>query len=193
LLDVAVVVLRVLVEDEAADVVHGELAAGPDLGDVEGVEAEFVWVCFFGLHDLDFGGPFDFLAGFDGFPELLLGVVGVLAGDADGFGLGELFLAVLGDEVVFDPDELAVLVYPFEGVAAVAVLVDPAVGCAVVGEEHQTSVVAFGCQAEKVESRIVVEEEVLGVAGLGANDVRTLDWVAAEEDLKTTSLAINAR
>ena len=111
---------------------HGELGAGPNFGHIEGVEAKFVRVCFLGFHDLDFGGPFDFLAGFDGFPELLFGVVWVLAGDADGFGLGQLLLAVLGDEVVFDPDEFAVLVDPFEGVAAVAVLVDPAVGGAVV-------------------------------------------------------------
>jgi hypothetical protein len=53
-------------------------------------------------------------------------------------------------------------------------------------------VVAFGCQAEKVKGGVVVEEEVLGVAGLGANDVRTLDWVAAEEDLKTSLLAFDA-
>ena len=42
--------------------------------------------------------------------------------------------------------------------------------------------VTFRRQSEQVEGRVVVEEEVLRVAGLGANNVRALNWVAAEED-----------
>jgi hypothetical protein len=95
--------------------------------------------------------------------------------------------------VVFDPDEFAVLVDPLEGVAAVSVLVDPAIGCTVVRKEHQSGVVTLGCQTKKVKGRIVVEEEVLWVACLRANDVRTLDWVAAEEDLEISSLAVSLR
>lgn len=40
LLDVSVVVLGVLVDDEATDFLHGETGARPDLRDVEGVEAK---------------------------------------------------------------------------------------------------------------------------------------------------------
>ena len=79
LLDVAVVVFRVLVEDEVAEFVHGELGPWPNFGYVEGVETEFIGVGFFGLHDLDVGFPSDFFASLDGFPELLLGVIWVLA------------------------------------------------------------------------------------------------------------------
>lgn len=152
LLDVAVVVFWVLVQDEFAEVVHGELAAGPDLGHVEGVEAEFLRVCVFGLHDLDFGGPLELLAFFDAVPELALAVVWVLARDLDGFWLAELLLPSVGDEVVLDVDEFACrcvsicectgemsvlplltfLVDPLECVAAVAVLIDPSIGCTMV-------------------------------------------------------------
>lgn len=109
LLDVAVVVLRVLVQDQTTNLVHGEIATGPDLGDIEGIEAELQWVSLLRLHDLHLGCPFNLLSVLDGLPQLLLGVVGVLAGDTDGFGLGELLLAVLCEEVVFDVDEVASL------------------------------------------------------------------------------------
>jgi hypothetical protein len=52
----------------------------------------------------------------------LLGVIRVLTRDTDGLGLGELLLTVLGEEVVLDVDELALLVDPFEGVATVTVV-----------------------------------------------------------------------
>jgi hypothetical protein len=79
LLDVAVVVLWVLVQDQTTDLVHREVAARPDLGHVEGVETELERVSLFGLHDLYLGCPLDLLSVLNGLPELLLGVVGVLA------------------------------------------------------------------------------------------------------------------
>ena len=51
---------------------------------------------------------------------------------------------------------LTLLVHPLEGVAAVAVLVDPPIRCAVVGEEHQTCVIALGRATEEVEGGVVV-------------------------------------
>lgn len=79
LLDVPVIILWVLVEDEVSELVHGKLVPGPDFGYIKGIEAELVCIGFFGLHDLDVGFPGDFFAFLDGFPELLLGVVWVLA------------------------------------------------------------------------------------------------------------------
>jgi len=79
-------------------------------------------------------------------------------------------------------ESLAYLVHPLESVAAVSVLVDPAIRGTVVGEEHQTSVVTLRSIAQQIEGSIVVEQEVLGVASLRANDIRTLDRVTAEED-----------
>lgn len=97
--DVAVVVLGVLVEDEAPDIMHGEIAAWPHFGHVERVETEFQRIGLFGLHDLHLGRPLNLLPVFDGFPQLLLGVIGVLARDADGFWLRKLLLTMLCDEV----------------------------------------------------------------------------------------------
>ena len=93
---------------------------------------------------------------FDGFPEVAFGVVGVDAAHFDGFFVGELFGAVLSAEVVFDVDELAVFVDPFEGVAAEAVVEAPADGGAVVAEEHEAGVVAFGGVGEQVEEGVLV-------------------------------------
>jgi hypothetical protein len=52
----------------------------------------------------------------------------------------------------------------------------------VVAEEHQTSVVALRCVCEEVEQRIVVGKEVLGVARLRADNVRSLNRITAKED-----------
>lgn len=88
---------------------HGEVATRPDLGNVEGVETELLWVGFLRLHDLHLGCPLNLLSVFDSLPQLLLGIVGILAGNANRLGLSQLLLAMLGDEVVLDVDEFAVL------------------------------------------------------------------------------------
>ena len=67
-------------------------------------------------------------------------------------------------------------------------LVDPAIRSTVVGEEHQTSVVALRSVAQKIEGSIVVEQEVLGVASLRTDDIRSLEWVTAEEDREVLKL-----
>jgi hypothetical protein len=79
LLDIAVVVLRVLVQDQTTDLVHGKVATRPNLGYVEGVEAELERVGLFGLHDLHLSCPLNLLSVLNCLPQLLLGVVWVLA------------------------------------------------------------------------------------------------------------------
>lgn len=103
------VVLWVLIQNQAANVVHWEVATRPDFGDIEGVETQLLWVGLFGLHDLHLGCPLDLLSILDGLPQLLLRIVGILARDADGLGLSQLLLAMLCDEVVLDVDEFAIL------------------------------------------------------------------------------------
>jgi len=182
LFDIAVVVLRVLVEHQAAELVHGELITRPDLRNIEGIEAELCRVGVFGLHDLYLSGPFLLFTTLHGLPQLLLGVVRVLTRDADGFRLSELLLAVLGNEVVLDVDKFALLVDPLECVATIAVVVGPSLRCTVVTEEHDTGMNRFGGVAEQIECGIVVEQEVTGVACLGTDNIGSLDRVAAEED-----------
>lgn len=181
LFDVAVEVLRVLVEHQAAEFLHGELLARPDLCHVEGIEAELVWVGILGLHHLDVRSPYNLLSVFNDFVKIALRVVRILAAHLRCLLLGELLLAVLGDEVILDVDKLSFLVDPLEGVATVAVIEAPSLGCAMIAEEHETSVIALGSVSEQVEDAIIVEEEVLGVSMLRTNDVWALDGVTAEE------------
>ncbi len=68
--------------------------------------------------------------------------------------------------------------------AAIAMLVDPPIGSTMIGEEHQTRMITLWCATKQVERGIVVEQEVLRVSCLRANDIRSLNWVAAEEDGK---------
>lgn len=89
---------------------------------------------------------------------------------------------MLGNEVVLDVDKLSVGVYPFKGVAAIAVVEAPAVGGAMVAEEHEACMIGFGCVGEEVEESVMVQEEVGWVAILRADDVWSLDRITAEED-----------
>ena len=66
--------------------------------------------------------------------------------------------------------------------ATISVLVDPAIRSAVVREEHETSVVTLRGVTQQIEGSIVVEQEVLGVASLRADDIRSLNRITAEED-----------
>lgn len=68
LLDITVIVFWVLVQDQAANVMHWELATRPNLGNIERIEAQLLWVCFLGLHDLDLGRPLDLLSALDSVP-----------------------------------------------------------------------------------------------------------------------------
>lgn len=203
LLDVAMEVLWVLVQDQAAELVHlyrlsaigpytllletcayWKLRTGPDFRDIERVKAQLFWVRLIGLHDLHLGRPLNLFSTLNGLPQLLLGIVWVLARNLDCFWLSELLLAVFGHEMVLDVHKFALPVDPLESVTAVAVFVDPAVGRPVVGEEHETCVVTLRSTTQKVECRIIIEQEVLRVSRLGTNDIRTLDGVPAEEDRK---------
>lgn len=131
LLDISVEILGILVQDHAAEVMHlilsvhqlhlfrrfflgayGELISGPDFGNIERVKAEYIDVCVRWLHDLDLCVPYNLFSILDGFPEFLLRIIGILARDPDRFWTGELLLSVFGNEMVFDINELALLVDP---------------------------------------------------------------------------------
>lgn len=64
-----------LVEHKAAEFVHGEPVARPDLRDAKRVKSKNVRISLFRLHDLDFGSPLDLLTILDGVPKVTLRVV----------------------------------------------------------------------------------------------------------------------
>lgn len=170
LLNIAVVILGVLVQGQFPKIVHGKLVAWPDFGDVEGVETQLFEIGFLRLHDLHFGGPGWVLTVFDGIPKIALGVVGVGAAELGRFGSGELFLAMIGYEVVFDVHlhgqcgagndeyenqrltyEFALLVDPLERMAAVAMLVAPSLRSAMVAEKHEPCMVGLRRTSQKIK------------------------------------------
>ncbi len=185
-------VLRVLVQDQAAEFLHPELVARPNFGYVKRVEAELLGIGVFGLHHLEFGGPCDFLTALDGLVQVTLGVVGVLAAHLCRLLLSELLLAVVCDEVVLDIDKLSFRVHPLESVAAVAVVEAPSAGSAVIAKEHEASVVALRRAGEEIEDAIIVNEEVLGVSVLRTDDIRALNRVATEVDGLRRSAQVDA-
>lgn len=125
------VILRVLVENKTAELLHlwiqsalspekwekgsphyREVLPGPDFGHVEGVKAQLVWIGIFGVHDLHVGFPHDLLSILNSVPELALRVVWIFTRDSDCFWLSELLLAVLSQKVVLDVDKFPLLVDP---------------------------------------------------------------------------------
>jgi hypothetical protein len=156
LLDIAVVVLGVLVQDNLSELLERELLARPDLGYIEGVKSKLSWVSLFGLHRLNVCGPLRVLLCLNLLVKLPLGVVWVLATKTVCLLARELLLTVLGKEGVLDVHKLSSSVDPLEGVATVSVLLGETIWSAVVTEEHHTSMIAFWCVGEEVESGVVV-------------------------------------
>jgi hypothetical protein len=187
LLDVAVEVLRVLVKHKTTEFMHGELVTGPDLGHVEGVESELLRVSLLGLHYLNLGSPFHLLPTLNGFPQITLRIVGVNTAYSCSFDAVKLLLSVLGNKMVLDIDEFALLVDPPESMAAVAVVESPADGCAVIAEKHQAGMVSLRRVSQEVEESILVQQEVLWGSVLGADNIWSLDGIPAEENRKVQS------
>jgi hypothetical protein len=84
--------------------------------------------------------------------------------------------------VVLDIDKFAFRVDPLKGVTSVTVVVLPADRGAMVAEEHYSGMVALGGVGQQIESRVIVEQEVVRSAVLRADDIWTLDGVTAEEN-----------
>jgi hypothetical protein len=186
-------VLGVFVQDKTTKFLHRKLRPRPDLGNIEGVEAEFVRISIFGLHNLDLSCPLDLLSSLNCFPEVALGVVRILTTHLCSLFLCKLLLTVLRNEMVLDVDKFALSIDPLEGVASVAVVKPPSLGSAMITEEHQTSMVSLRSAAKQIKDAIVIEQEVLGIAVLGSNDIWALDRVSAEEDglVKSTDVLLN--
>jgi len=130
LFNISVEVLGVLVQHHAAEVMHleasvnqldliegftcayRELTSGPDFRNIERVKAKDFNVCVCWVHDLNLCVPNNLLSILDSLPEFLFRIIGVDARHLDRLGSGVLLLSVLGDEMIFDVNELALLVDP---------------------------------------------------------------------------------
>ena len=180
LFDLGVEIGRIAVEGEAADFVQGIVGVRPDLGEVEGIEA-----VGFGVlegHDLDLEGPAGIIPIFNGIEEVAAMEVGVFAGDAVGLGLGKIVNALVGLEVVFDPEALALGVDPHEGMAGVAVHVAVAFWDAAIAHEDGDLVGGFGGQGPEVPLHVVVAQAAVGAAFLGMDEVLEFHGIPDEEN-----------
>jgi hypothetical protein len=114
----------------------------PDLGEVERVEA--IVIRILERHDLHLQRPAREVAPLDRVVEIALVVVAVLARDAVGFGLGEALDALVGLEVVLDPEAFSGRVHPHVGVRRVAVHVAPGLRDAAVAHQVRHLVSRLG-------------------------------------------------
>ncbi len=144
----------------------------PHLGEVERIEA--VGLGVLERHDLHLQRPAREVAALDRLEQVAAVVVGVLAGDAIGLGLGEELDALVGLEVVLHPEALARGVDPHVGVAGVAVHVPPGRGDAAVAHQPRHLVRGLGRQRPEVPLHVVVAQAVVGAALLRADEVLEL-------------------
>jgi hypothetical protein len=80
--------------------------------------------------------------------------------------LGELFLAMFRKEVILDVHEFPFFVDPFEGVAAITVIVAPPIRSAMVAEKHHTGMIGLRGQREKVKQGVIVKKKISGIPRL---------------------------
>ncbi|CAM5694861.1 hypothetical protein STENM36S_06811 [Streptomyces tendae] len=179
LLDLGEDVLRVAVELQLPEPDDRVVRVRPHLGQVERVEA--VRRRLGHGHDLHADGPGREVAALDGLTQVALVRVGVLTGELVGLGLGEVLDALVGLEVVLDPEGLARLVVPLVGVRAEAVHVAVRRRDAAVAEQPGDLVRRLRRQAPEVPDVVHLGRTRVGVALLGADEVGELDGVLDEE------------
>jgi len=179
LFDLREVILRILVENEFPDRLEWIIFVRPDLGQIEDVVAEFL--CLVGSHGLDVDGPAGFLATFDGLEEGSDTVIGVGAGDFSRLFLGEVFEATIGADVDLNVGVLALLVYEFEGMAGVSVLVVVAVGNSTITEEDHDLMDRFRVLREVIPEHIGIFQVSLRITLLGVDEVREFCRITDEE------------
>ena len=155
------------------------VAVRPYLGEVEWIEA--IAPGFPEGHDLHSQRPARMLAPPDRLEEVAPVVVAVFPGDPVGVVLGEEFDALVGLEVVLDPEPLAVGVDPHVGVARIAVHVPPRAGDPTVAHQHGDLVGRFRRKGPEVPLHVVIAQVGVGPALLRADEVLELHRVANEE------------
>ena len=167
------------VQHQPADCLERVVPVGPDLCQVEGVEAVVGGLPF--GHDLHLHGPGGELAGADGVVQVLVQVGGVLAAQALGLLGGEAANALVGLEVELDPEALAGGVDPLIGVRAEAVHVAEGGGDAPVAEQPGELMGGLGRVGEEVPDVVRLLPVGEGVGLLRVDEVGELDAVADEE------------
>jgi hypothetical protein len=179
LLDFGLKVARIAVQSQPADLMQGIVTVGPDLGQIKGIEA--VVLGLFKWHDLNFQRPAGVFPPLDRLAQIAAVVVGVFPGDPIGLFLGEKLDALVGLEVVLDPEPFAFGVNPHVRVARVAVHVPIALGDPSITHQDRDLMGGLWRQGPEVPLHVVVSQAAVRPALLRMDEVLELHWVANEK------------
>jgi hypothetical protein len=185
LLDLGEEVLGVAVEHHPADRDRRVVLVRPDLGQVERVEVVGGRVLV--RHDLHLEAPGRVVLAGDRLPQVTPVVVEVLGAYGPGLGVGEVLDALLGLEVVLDPEPLARGVLPHIRAAAVAVHVAVGARRAPVAHQDRHLVGRLGRERPEVPLHVVAAQAGVGHTLLRVNEVGELHGVTHEEDRRVVA------
>ena len=174
------VVGRVAVQGHPADLDQRVVTVRPHLGQVERVEPVGLGVLV--GHDLHVQRPARVVTALDRLVQVPGVVVGVGAGIWSASAWVKYSIALVGLEVVLDPEPLAAGVDPHVGVGGVAVHVPPGARDAPVTHQPGDLVRGLRGQRPEVPLHVVVAQVVVGASLLGADEVLELHRVLDEED-----------
>ena len=152
----------------------------PHLRQIEGVNT--VGLRLLVGHNLHIERPGGVVATLDSLAQVAAVEVSILARHFVGLSLGEELVALLGLEVVLDPEALAFGVNPLVGVRAEAVHVAQGAGQAAVAHQPGDLVRRCGVQAPEIPLHIVIAQTRTGHTLLRVDKVGELNGIANEED-----------
>ena len=178
-------VLRVAVQRPGADLDERVVLLRPDLGEVERIEA--VLLRLVDRHDLDLERPARELAVLDRLVQILAVIVGITACQRVGLCLREELDALVGLEVVLDPEALTVGIDPLVGVRAESVHVPPRLRNAAIAHQPGDLMRGFGPQRPEVPLHVVIAKSRTGKSLLRTDEVGELDRILDEEDRRVVA------
>ena len=173
-------VLRVTIQHHAAHLDQRVIRVRPHLRQIEGVNA--VGLRLLVGHDLHIERPGGVVATLDSLVQVAAVEVSILTRHLIGLSLGEELVALLGLEVVLNPEALAFGVNPLVGVRAEAVHVAQGSGQTAVAHQPGDLVRRCGVQAPEIPLHIVIAQTRTGHTFLRVDKVGELDGIANEED-----------
>src|SRR6056297_1279544 len=143
------------------------IAMGPDFGQVKGIESIVLGILK--GHDLYLEGPARVIAPLDGLREVSAMVVGIITSHPIGFFIDHKIDALIGLEVILDPELFALGIDPHVGMAGVAVHVSIALGHAAVTHQNGHLMGGLRRQSPEVPLHVVTAQTSVCPALLGMN------------------------
>jgi hypothetical protein len=174
-----VVVGGIAIQRQPAHLDERVVGVRPHLGQVERIEP--VGLGVIERHDLHLQRPRRVVAALDRLKQVAGVVVGVDRHQLVGLGLGEVFDALIGHEVIAHPDLLTGGVDPHEGMSAVEVHVPPAARDAAIPHQPGDLVRRLRRQRPEVPLHVVITQIAVSATLLRADEIRELQRIAQEE------------